>query len=70
MQMTREKFENLPKYLGMTIVLLYLLGFMVVTRHLSRYGVSSFTLLRVQYLVAGFWLLVPITVYLAVGAVT
>lgn len=35
------------------------MGFLVVASYLSRYGVSSFDVLQLQYLIAGIWLLGP-----------
>lgn len=46
---------------GATLLgILYALGFAVVTIHLGRYHVAPFGLLRVQYLLAGLWLLAPL----------
>src|SRR5580700_6136656 len=39
--------------------LLYVLGFLVVTFHLSQFGVAPVTWLRPQYLLAGIWCLLP-----------
>ena len=33
----------------------YFVGFLVVAGHLSKYGVASFSVLQLQYLIAGFW---------------
>jgi hypothetical protein len=43
------------KIVAVSIGLLYFLGFLVVAGHLSQYGVSSFSVLQLQYLIAGFW---------------
>jgi hypothetical protein len=46
--------------IGVGIVgLLYALGFLVVTFHLSQFGVAPVTWLRPQYLLAGIWCLLP-----------
>ncbi len=52
-------FESLSKFFAATLGLLYLLGFLVVASYLSRYGVSSFAVLHLQYLIAGIWTLGP-----------
>ncbi|WP_420128781.1 hypothetical protein [Longimicrobium sp.] len=51
---------DLVKAGGLIIGVLYGLGFLVVTLHLSQYHVLPFGLLRVQYLLAGIWVLVPL----------
>jgi hypothetical protein len=55
--------ESLSKVFASVLGALYLLGFLVVAINLSRYGVSSFSVLHLQYLVAGIWLLGPPVVY-------
>src|SRR5260370_7207799 len=49
--------ESLSKSFAVALGLLYLLGFLVVASYLSRYGVSSFSVLHLQYLIAGIWVL-------------
>jgi hypothetical protein len=51
--------ESLSKLFAVTLGLLYLLGFLVVASNLSQYGVSSFSVLQLQYLIAGIWVLGP-----------
>jgi hypothetical protein len=51
--------DSLSKFAAVAIGVLYLVGFLVVSAHLSRYGVSSFSVLQLQYLVAGSWVLAP-----------
>jgi hypothetical protein len=51
--------ESLSKLFAISIGFLYLLGFLIVASHLSRYGVASFDLLQLQYLIAGVWALGP-----------
>lgn len=59
----------LSKFLGVAVGVLYLAGFLVVAIHLSRYGVSGFSVLQLQYLVAGAWTLgLPILVALMIQA--
>lgn len=47
---------------------LYVVGFLVVTFHLSEFGVTPATLLRPQYLVAGIWCLIPLVLFIAAFA--
>jgi hypothetical protein len=47
------------KYVGTCIGLIYSVGFLVVARHLSRYGVSTFSVFQTQYLIAGVWTISP-----------
>ena len=51
--------ESLSKVFAVAIGVLYLLGFLVVAAYLSQFGVSSFSVLQLQYLLAGIWLLGP-----------
>lgn len=51
--------DSLSKCVAAAVGVLYLLGFLVVSAHLSRYGVSSFSVLQLQYLIAGGWVLAP-----------
>jgi hypothetical protein len=51
--------DQASKLLAVCIGLLYLIGFLVVTSYLSRFGVSSFSVLQLQYLVVGVWVLAP-----------
>ncbi len=43
------------KFVGISVGFIYSVGFLVVARYLSRYGVSTFSVLQTQYLVAGVW---------------
>lgn len=47
--------DSASKLLAAVAGLLYVTGFAVVAGHLSRYGVSSFSVLQLQYLIAGVW---------------
>jgi len=51
--------EWLPKVFATALGCLYLVGFVVVASFLSRYGVSSFAVLHLQYLTAGIWAVGP-----------
>jgi hypothetical protein len=44
---------------------LYAIGFLVVTFHLARYGVTTVIWLRPQYLVAGIWCVIPLLIFSA-----
>jgi hypothetical protein len=55
-------FELGAKTISILIGFTYLVGFFVAVWHLSRYGVSSISLLHLQYLVAGLWVVLPPTV--------
>ncbi len=55
--------ESVSKLFTISVATIYLFGFLVVMRHLSRYGVSSLTVLKLQYLVAGLWLVMPIVLF-------
>ena len=61
-----EGFIKIGVFLGAVV---YGVGYIVVTLHLSEYGVSTFELLRVQYVMAGFWFFFPITLSILVAAV-
>ena len=53
-----------PAKAGLSIVgLLYALGFLVVTFHLSKFGVAPVTWLRPQYLLTGIWCLLPLLLF-------
>ncbi len=52
-------FESLSRTSAFIFVFVYLCGFIVVTCHLARYGISFIALLKAQYIVAGFWVLSP-----------
>jgi hypothetical protein len=54
--------DSLSKFFAVAIGAIYLIGFLVVSANLSRYGVSGFSVLQLQYLIAGGWALAPLTV--------
>jgi hypothetical protein len=62
-ELSRERISGLidlgAKVISLSIALTYLIGFLVVAWHLSKYGVSSLSLLHLQYLVAGLWVVLP-----------
>jgi hypothetical protein len=55
-----KNFEFLTKVGAASLAFLYLCGFLVVSVHLSSYGVYSIALLRAQYLAAGVLSLGPL----------
>lgn len=57
---TFSLIDWVPKFFGVTVTFVYLVGFLVVVCYLSRYGVSSLEVFQLQYLVAGAWVVVPI----------
>ena len=62
-EFSRERISGLfdvgAKGISFSIAATYLIGFFVVAWHLSKYGVSSLSLLHLQYLVAGLWVVLP-----------
>lgn len=50
-----DQIERAGKVLPLALAALYVIGFLVVAVRLARYGVSSFELVKIQYLVVGFW---------------
>ena len=54
--------EEISKSFAAVLAVFYFVGFLVVTCHLSRYGVSPISWFKLQYLVAGVWLFVPLVV--------
>lgn len=58
-QTSKLTLDSFSKLFALTITILYFIGFLVVASHLSRYGVSSFSVLQLQYLIAGIWVLGP-----------
>jgi len=62
-EFSRERISSLidlgAKVISFSVASTYLIGFFVVAWHLSKYGVSSLSLLHLQYLVAGLWVVLP-----------
>jgi hypothetical protein len=62
-EFSRKRISGLidlgAKVISFSIALTYLIGFLVVAWHLSKYGVSSLSLVHLQYLVAGLWVVLP-----------
>jgi hypothetical protein len=51
--------DSFSKIVAVSGGLLYIIGFLVVAGHLSRYGVSGSSVLQLQYLIAGVWAIGP-----------
>src|SRR5882762_6827895 len=51
--------DSFSKSGGVLLVITYLAGFLIVSLHLSQYGVSTFSVLHLKYLVAGAWAMAP-----------
>ena len=47
------------KLIAFGVGIMYLSGFLVVANHLSRFGVSTFSIFQLQYLLAGVWAFGP-----------
>jgi hypothetical protein len=62
------RLEQITRLGLLALALTYALGVLVVSLYLARYTVSPLSLLRVQYVVAGLWLLAPIAAIFALGA--
>jgi len=54
-----EWFDPAANFLSAAIVIIYLTGFLVVSWHLSRFGVPVLSLIQFDYLVAGLWVVLP-----------
>jgi hypothetical protein len=54
-----KRLEWAGKVTAAVTAIIYILGLVVVTLHLGRYGASGLGLLHEQYVVAGIWVLVP-----------
>jgi uncharacterized membrane protein YwzB len=46
---------------------IYATGFLVVSVHLSRYDISPFGVIRIQYILAGAWLILPLVLTLCIA---
>lgn len=56
----KDALEFVSKMVLGLIGLSYALGLLVMNLHLYKYGVYSLNLLRLNYVIAGFWALVPV----------
>ena len=65
----QETFELLSKIFVVAAAVLYITGFLVVSLHLARYGVHSFSILRAQYILAGAWFFAHILFFVPIVTV-
>jgi hypothetical protein len=56
--------QQVVKYSVSVVAVLYLIGFVVTTSHLAHYHITTFTLIKPQYILAGFWAALPIGIAL------
>ena len=56
--------ERASKIIAWSLALLYLLGFLVVLMHTSRYGIATVDWGRPYYILAGSWLAIPPLIFL------
>jgi hypothetical protein len=68
--MDRALGAELPKIGAIAFTALYVVGFLVVTLHLQKFGVTPVTWLRPQYLLAGTWCLLPLVLFAGVVGLT
>ena len=57
-----KQVELATKVGAIIVALIYLLGFLVNALYLARYGVSAVGLVRLQYVLAGVWVVLPFAV--------
>jgi hypothetical protein len=61
---TREgavaRFQQLTSIAGGTLGLLYVAGLLVSVLHLGQFGILHVTLARTHYILAGFWVIMPL----------
>lgn len=65
----QEIFELLAKIFVIVAAVLYVTGFLIVSTHLARYGVHSFSILRAQYILAGAWFFAHILIFVPIALV-
>jgi hypothetical protein len=67
----KTTLETAGKFLVGIAGLCYVTGLMVVTLHLSRYGLNSLMLSQLHYVMAGIWALLPIVLamFLTIAAI-
>src|SRR5690349_11898361 len=51
--------ESVGKFLAISFGFLYLTGFLIVTFHLSRFGILTLSLVKAQYVITGLYFFVP-----------
>jgi len=67
MPRAKEMLEFIGKLMIGLAGLSYTLGLIIMNLHLYRYGVYSLNLLRLNYVIAGFWALVPVIIWLLIA---
>lgn len=67
MPKAKEMLEFIGKLMLGLAGLSYTLGLIIMNLHLYKYGVYSLNLLRLNYVIAGFWSLVPVIVWLLIA---
>jgi hypothetical protein len=60
LEKTKDLIELIGKFAIGFVAICYVVGLLVVNLYLSRYGVYSLSLFRLNYIMAGAWLLAPI----------
>jgi hypothetical protein len=60
---TLQVVENITKSVLSIGAIIYAWGFLVISIYLSQYHISSLNLLRVQYILAGIWIVIPILLF-------
>jgi len=70
LQLPRSLKSDTPKTITFILGAVYVLGFLVVTFYLSQFGVTINNWLQIQYLLAGFWCLIPLIVFVLALAFT
>jgi hypothetical protein len=63
---TLTRLETLSKVLIGISMILYILGFFIVSFHLAKYGAVSLHLVRAQYMLAGFWMMMTFSLPLII----
>lgn len=63
----QETFELFTKIFVVVAAVLYVTGFLVVSLHLARYGIHSFSMLRAQYILAGAWFFAHILFFVPIA---
>jgi hypothetical protein len=62
----KDFFDTIGKIALGVLGMFYVTGLIVVSAHLNKYGIFSLSLLRLNYIMAGIWALLPIFVLLTV----
>jgi len=68
MEKAKEAIELIGKGLVFLVGVCYIVGLVIVNLHLNKYGFYSFSLLQINYILAGIWALVPVVAALLIGS--